>query len=126
MKAHRLLIVDDEDDIREIVQMSLELTGGWEVLTAHSGVAAIEMAAAEQPDVVLLDVMMPGMDGPETFQRLRAHPTTSEIPVIFLTAKVQTTEQRQLQDLGATGLISKPFDPLLLNDQVCAILNPAS
>jgi CheY-like chemotaxis protein len=125
MKSHRLLIVDDEEDIREVVQMSLELTGGWEVLTAHSGETAIATAAAEQPDVVLLDVMMPGMDGPATFERLRTDPSTSEIPVIFLTAKVQTTEQRQLQDLGAAGLISKPFDPLLLNDQVCAILDPA-
>ena len=103
MSQRRVLIVDDEDDIREVAQMSLELVAGWQVTTASSGEQALTAAALEQPDAVLLDVMMPGLDGPQTLEKLLADPRTSEIPVIFLTAKVQLAEQRRLQDLGARG-----------------------
>jgi CheY-like chemotaxis protein len=122
MKTKKVLIVDDEDDIREVAQMSLELVGGWEVIAVSSGDVATRTAAAERPDVILLDVMMPGLDGPQTLQRLRTDPRTSDIPVIFLTAKVQTSERRLLQDLGVQGLISKPFDPMTLADQVKELL----
>jgi CheY-like chemotaxis protein len=122
MKTKKVLIVDDEDDIREVAQMSLELVGGWEVLAASSGDVAARTAAVEQPDVILLDVMMPGLDGPQTLQLLRTDPETADIPVIFLTAKVQTSERRLLHDLGVQGLISKPFDPMTLADQVDQLL----
>src|SRR5579884_2847440 len=96
----RILIIDDEDDIREVAKASLEIVGGWEVLTAHSGLAGLAIAAAEALDAILLDVMMPDMDGPTTYQRLQSDPTTRDIPVIFLTAKVQSAERRQLSGLG--------------------------
>lgn len=121
MCASRVLIVDDEDDIREIAQLSMEFAG-WQVYTASSGQEAVQVAAARQPDVVLLDVMMPGLDGPQTLQRLRQNPLTIATPVIFLTAKVQTSEQRTLHDLGAQGVIAKPFDPMALATEVSRIL----
>jgi CheY-like chemotaxis protein len=117
-----ILIVDDENDIREVAQMSLELVGGWTVLTARSGVEALEIAARERPDAILLDVMMPEMDGPTTFRRLRESPSTAEIPVILLTAKVQGTDRRVFDDLGVTGVIPKPFDPLTLSTRVAEVL----
>ena len=119
----RVLIVDDEDDIREVAQLSLEMVAGWEVLTAGSGSAALAVAAQQRPEVILLDVMMPGIDGPETLSRLQSDPRTSAIPVIFLTAKAQTSEQRSLLDLGVRGVIAKPFDPLTLAERVTAILD---
>lgn len=122
MTEPRVLVVDDEDDIREIVQLSLELVAGWDVLAASNGAEAIDIATAQQPDLVLLDVMMPGMDGPQTFRRLKADAATREIPVIFLTAKVQRTEQLDLHELGATGLIAKPFDPTNLATEIREIL----
>ncbi len=114
----RVLVVDDEDDIREVAQVSLEMLGGWKVFQADSGRRAIEVAKVEQLDVILLDVMMPDMDGPTTFRTLQTESRTQEIPVILLTAKVQTAEQRSLSQLGAAGLIAKPFDPMTLHQQV--------
>jgi CheY-like chemotaxis protein len=118
----KILIVDDEDDIREVAQMSLEMVGGWEVLAARSGRQAIEIAAREQPDAILLDVMMPAMDGPTTLRHLRQDEATREIPVIFLTAKVQGRERRGFGDLDVHGVIAKPFDPIALPGQVSAAL----
>ncbi len=123
--AKTILIVDDEDDIREVAQMSLELVGGWNVLTASSGAEALEIAAREQPDAILLDVMMPEMDGPTTFRRLRASPPTAGIPVILLTAKVQGTDRRGFEDLGVAGVIPKPFDPMSLSSRVAEVLDGA-
>ncbi|MBI3925185.1 MAG: response regulator [Armatimonadetes bacterium] len=116
--ARRVLVVDDEDDIREIAQTSLEMVGGWEVLVASSGQEGISRAESEQPDVILLDVMMPDMDGPTTFQRLRANQKTRQIPVILLTAKVQSGDRKHFEDLGVSAVIAKPFDPMTLPDQV--------
>jgi CheY-like chemotaxis protein len=121
--ARKILIVDDEDDIREVAQMSLEMVGGWQVVPARSGAQAIELAAREQPDAILLDVMMPGMDGPTTFEHLQAVEETRDIPVIFLTAKVQGRERRTLDELGVRGVIPKPFDPITLPGQVSDVLN---
>jgi two-component system alkaline phosphatase synthesis response regulator PhoP len=118
----RILLVDDEDDIREVAQLSLEMVGGWEVLTAGSGAEAIRRAEAEHPDAILLDVMMPGMDGPTTFQSLQANPSTRGIPVILLTAKVQSADRKRFEDLGVSGVLSKPFDPMLLAGQVASAL----
>jgi CheY-like chemotaxis protein len=110
----RVLLIDDEQDIREVAVLSLETVAGWTVFVAGSGEEGIAVAVAEQPDAILLDVMMPAMDGPTTFQRLRMNEATSAIPVIFLTAKVQPAEQRQFVELGVRGVIAKPFDPLRL------------
>jgi len=120
--SKRVLLVDDEDDIREVAGMSLETVAGWTVLNARSGREGLKVAAEQQPDAILLDVMMPDMDGPMTFQNLKSAPATAHIPVIFLTAKAQTREQRGFRELGAEGVISKPFDPLTLADQVAEIL----
>jgi CheY-like chemotaxis protein len=119
----RILIVDDEDDIREVAQVSLELVGGYEVMTASSGRAGLERARGSQPDAILLDVMMPDMDGPATLVELRADPTTSHIPVVFLTAKTQTAERQKLGQLGAAGILTKPFDPMQLAADVAAALH---
>lgn len=118
----RVLIVDDEDDIREVAQLSLEMTAGWEVLAASSGGEGVRLARAERPDAILLDVMMPEMDGPATFERLQADPETRSIPVVLLTAKVQAGDQRRLAELGVDGVLSKPFDPMQLAADVARVL----
>ncbi|OKH56338.1 two-component system response regulator [Calothrix sp. HK-06] len=120
--AKRILIIDDEDDIREVAQLTLEAVGGFEVLTAESGKEGIIKAETEQPDAILLDVMMPEMDGITTFKQLQANSLTSNIPVILLTAKVQASDQRRFAELGITGMVPKPFDPMTLTDQVAEVL----
>ena len=122
MSARRILVIDDEDDIREVAQMSLETLGGWDVLTADCGAAGLASAAAELPDVILLDVMMPDMDGPSTLQQLRSDPVTAGIPVVFLTAKVRASDRQSLTDLGGDAVLSKPFDPVTLSDEIVAAL----
>jgi CheY-like chemotaxis protein len=122
MSPKRILLVDDEDDIREVAGISLEAVGGWQVSRASSGVEGIAKALAERPDAILLDVMMPGIDGTTTFKRLQAHPQTRSIPVILLTAKVQTADRHRFEELGVAGMLTKPFDPMALSDQVAAIL----
>ena len=117
-EPQKVLIVDDEDDIRELARISLERVGGLRVVVASSGEQGLEVAAAEQPDAVLLDAMMPGMDGPTTLQRLKADPATADIPVVFLTGSVQTAERDRFISLGAVGLLAKPFDPMTLAARV--------
>jgi CheY-like chemotaxis protein len=114
MSAIRILHVDDEPDIREIVDMSLGLNPEFEVRACASGAEAIAAAAEWSPLVILLDVMMPGMDGPATLANLRKNPQTANIPVLFMTARAQTREVEQIISLGAQGVISKPFDPMTL------------
>jgi CheY-like chemotaxis protein len=123
MSARRVLIVDDEDDIREVAQVSLELVGHFEVLTASSGRDGVDTARADRPDAILLDVMMPDMDGPATLAELRADPTTRDIPVLFLTAKTQAAERARLGQLGVAGILTKPFDPLKLAAEVASTLH---
>jgi CheY-like chemotaxis protein len=120
--SKRVLLIDDEDDIREVAGMSLETVAGWTTIAARSGREGVKMAAEHQPDAILLDVMMPDMDGPSTFRNLQESAATKSIPVIFLTAKAQTREQRGFRELGAHGVISKPFDPLTLADQISELL----
>lgn len=122
MSTKRILLIDDEDDIREVAQLSLEMVGGWDVISASSGREGLEQATIQQPDAILLDVMMPELDGLGTFQRLQANQTTQQIPVILLTAKVQSTDQRKFAQLGVSGVITKPFEPLHLAQEVAAIL----
>jgi CheY-like chemotaxis protein len=114
----KILIIDDEDDIRQVAALSLETIAGWEVVTANRGAQGIAMARTEKPDAVLLDVMMPEMDGPTTFKNLQADPATAGIPVILLTAKVQGVDQRRFASLGVVAVLFKPFDPITLADQM--------
>ncbi len=120
--TRRVLVVDDEDHIREVAATSLELVAGWQIVTASSGPEALRLAGAEKPDAILLDVMMPDMDGPTTFRQLRAAPSTAAIPVILLTAKVQAGDRHRFDDLGVAAVISKPFDPMALASEVAAAL----
>ena len=122
MPHKKILVIDDEADIREIAQVSLESLGGWEVLTASSGQEGLAMAETSHPDAILLDVMMPDMDGPATYERLRAASSTRHVPVILLTAKVQPADQRRFASLGVGGVLSKPFDPLTLHTEVAQVL----
>jgi CheY-like chemotaxis protein len=120
--SRRILIIDDEADIREVVALSLETVADWEVETASSGAQGLARAIEHQPDAILLDVMMPGMDGPTTFRELRNNPATARIPVLLLTAKVQSTDQKRFADLGVEAVLFKPFDPLTLSEQIAAAL----
>ncbi|MBW4520511.1 MAG: response regulator [Scytolyngbya sp. HA4215-MV1] len=122
MAAKRILIVDDEERIREVVRACLVKLAQWDATTAASGTAAIQAAIAHPPDAILLDVSMPGMNGVETFQQLQSNPKTQAIPVIFLTAKVQPAEQAEYNQLGAAGLIIKPFDPVQLAKEISQLL----
>ena len=118
----KVLLVDDEPDIRKIGEMSLRRVGGWDVVLASSGREAVALAASARPDVILLDVMMPDMDGPTALAELRARPATAEVPVIFITAKVQKHEIDRYLSLGVAGVIRKPFDPLGLPADVLRIV----
>jgi len=120
--ARKILIIDDEDDIREVAALSLESLAGWEVIVASSGAQGIARAAEQKPDAILLDVMMPGMDGPTTFCELRKNPATARIPVLLLTAKVQGADQRRFANLGVAAVLFKPFDPLTLSTQIASVL----
>ena len=119
----RILIIDDEDDIREVAALSLEATAGWHVFTANSGAKGIEVATAEQPDAILMDVMMPGVDGPTTFREMQQIPAIAHIPVLLLTAKVQGVDKRRFADLGVAAILFKPFDPLTLAEQIAEALH---
>lgn len=120
--ARKILVVDDEDNVREVTKMSLEVMGGWETVTASSGAEGVAVAEQEQPDAILLDVMMPGMDGPTTFKELQNKASTKHIPVILLTAKVQSADRARFSELGVTGVLTKPFDPATLYEQVAQLL----
>jgi CheY-like chemotaxis protein len=120
----RILIIDDEDDIREVAALSLEATAGWDILTASSGPSGIQAAltASPPPDAILMDVMMPGMDGPTAFRAIQQDSTISHIPVLLLTAKVQGVDQRRFAGLGVAAVLFKPFDPLTLAAQISQAL----
>jgi CheY-like chemotaxis protein len=119
----RILIIDDEDDIREVAALSLEATAGWQALTANSGAKGIEIAVTEQPDAILMDVMMPGVDGPTTFREMQQIPSIAQIPVLLLTAKVQGVDKRRFAGLGVAAVLFKPFDPLTLAEQIAEALH---
>ena len=122
MTAKRILVVDNEQYIQEVAQICLETVAGWQVFTASSGSECLTKAAAEQPDAILLDVMMPDMDGLTTFQKLQQDATTQNIPVILLTAKIQSADRRRYAELGIKAAIAKPFEPLQLAAQVADAL----
>jgi CheY-like chemotaxis protein len=123
MPIKRILIVDDEECIQTVVKFGVQMLVDWEVLIASSGLQGLKTACDQKPDAILLDVMMPDMDGIATFKALQADPQTTEIPVIFLTAKAQTSERRQFDDLGVSGVITKPFNSLDLPYLIAKILD---
>jgi len=111
-------LIEDEDNIRLIAQIGLEDRPGWQVLSAASGLEGLALAAQEQPDLILLDMMMAGMDGRVTLAKLRENPVTAKIPVIFMTAKAQKQELEAYAALGVVGVITKPFDPTHLSEEI--------
>lgn len=123
MNVKQILVIDDEADIREIAKMSLQITKQWQVLTAASGEEGVAIAAANQPDAILLDVVMPEVDGLVTLKTLKANPATQLIPVIMLTATGNIITQRQYAELGAQAVLTKPFDPGLLGHQIAQVLD---
>ena len=125
MSSLHVLHIDDEPDIRELAAISLGLDFEFEVRSCASGKDGLADAAKSRPDLILLDVMMPVMDGPETLRHLRENPKTADIPVVFMTARVQARELDHFKSLGAAGVISKPFDPMTLAATVRSYMHPA-
>ena len=117
-----ILIVDDEEDVREITKLGLEMGTDWTVLVASSGVEALTVAAAKVPDAILLDMMMPEMDGRATLQRLKADVMTQPIPVILVTAKAQQSNLEDFHELEIAGVVAKPFRPLKLAGEISKLL----
>jgi len=120
-RPRRVLYIDDEPDIREVTQLALETLGGYDVCSCISGEEALAVAAGFAPDLVLLDVMMPGMDGPATLKALRAIASLERTPVVFFTAKAMRDEVDALRRLGAIGVIAKPFDPVALPEMIATL-----
>lgn len=127
-KLEKILLVEDEQDIQEVARLSLETIGSFTVQVCNSGKDALTEAPVFKPDLILLDVMMPGMDGLATLKTLRQSPNTdiNNIPVIFMTAKAQAHEMKNYITSGAIGAISKPFDPMTLAEQIKEIWNTQS
>ena len=119
----KILYVEDEPDIQTIAQIALETVGGFTVKVCSSGEEALQEVDGFAPDIILLDVMMPGMDGLETFQKLRQRPRHASLPVVFMTARVQADEIQHYRDQGAVDVIAKPFDAMTLSNQVQTIFN---
>lgn len=117
-----ILVVDDEPDIRELARISMERVGGHHVLVARSGAEAVALAADHRPDAVVMDVQMPGMDGPATLAELRRTHTLAELPVVFLTASVMDSQVAALEALEVSGVLAKPFDPMTLPAQVADLV----
>ncbi len=118
-----ILIIDDEEDVKEIAQIGLEMAAYWSVVTASSGKEGLMLAETSQPDVILLDLMMPDWDGKETLKQLKANQKTANIPVILMTAKTQSAIAAELTKLDLVGVITKPFRPLQLPKQISQILD---
>ncbi|NEQ50734.1 MAG: response regulator [Leptolyngbya sp. SIO3F4] len=122
MTSRQILLIDDETDIQTVAKIGLTLNTDWNVTTANSGEAGLDVAIATHPDVILLDVAMPGMDGLATLSALQKNTATADIPIIFLTAKAQAADRRRLYEAGASGVITKPFDPTTLASQIAGFL----
>ncbi len=123
MSLSRVLVAEDDPDIQTVIRMSLKLKGVKDVVITDNGEDCLAQVGALQPDVILLDVMMPRLDGYQTCRRLKENPATQAIPVIFLTAKAQVFEQKKGMEAGALGYLVKPFDPMTLYDQIVALLH---
>lgn len=118
-----LLVIDDEQDIREVIKVALEEFAGWQVETADSGKEGLQKVKTGKWDAILLDVSMPDMDGFSVFEQMQANSTTQKIPVVLLTAKVLPSDRRRFSEMGVTGVITKPFNPVTVWNQVAQILN---
>lgn len=123
MSSRQILVIDDEEAIQEILRSCFEELAGWQVLTAGSGREGLEIAIAEQPDAIVLDLMMPGMDGFSVLKELRANASLQNTPVILLSAWASFTSPEPLTDLKVAGIITKPFEPIAMINQVAKILN---
>ncbi len=121
----RILMVEDEPDIQMVARIALEVVGGYRVEMCSSGPEALEKILSIHPDLILMDVMMPGMDGPTTLKKLRSTPATAHFPVVFMTAKIQSHEIQKYRGMGALGVIPKPFDPMTLATSVNALWEEA-
>ncbi len=124
-KLQRILYVEDEPDIQAVAKLALEMVGGFTVKICSSGEEALREVEAFAPDMILLDVMMPGMDGPTTLEKLRQLPALAQVPIAFMTAKVQPQEVAHFKSLGAIDVIPKPFDAMTLSNQVQALWSAA-
>ena len=123
MSTKSVLIIDDEVSIQKVVSLSLQMEANWTVLTASSGQEGIRQAERHRPDVILLDVMMPEVDGIATFEALQNNPITQTIPVVLLTAKTRTAEKQLFEKLGVAGVITKPFPPLALASEIAKLVD---
>ncbi len=123
MTTKSILLIDDEPNIAEVIAVCLESFKGWKVQVVNSGKAGLSIVETLKPDAILLDVMMPIMDGMTVYQNLQKNPITQNIPVIFLTAKVQVSDREKFAQLGVVGTIAKPFEPLKISDQIAQLLN---
>lgn len=117
-KLEHILCVDDDPHLLRLVQICLQTVGGFRISTATNGTEAIAAALNEKPDMILLDVMMPDMDGPATLAKLRSDPQTNTIPVVFMTARIRESEIQEYLALGANGVVSKPFDPMTISTEI--------
>ncbi|MEN9870287.1 MAG: hypothetical protein RLZZ171_1275 [Cyanobacteriota bacterium] len=122
MTVKKILVIDDEDDIRKLIQTCLEVMGGWQVITASSGNEGLNLAQRNLPNAIILDLMMPDMDGLSTLKKLQSNPIISNIPVILMTAKGRFVKSK-FTELGVKGVINKPFNPLKIANQVAAALS---
>lgn len=121
----KIVLIEDDDDVRTVTAAALELVGGFSVRACESGERGLEAIADFGPQLVLLDVMMPGMNGLEVMGKLRERPETARLPVIFFTARARTEEMEKLRGLGALGIVAKPFDPMTLHEQVLSFWRSA-
>jgi CheY-like chemotaxis protein len=124
LKTRKLLVIDDDHDICEVLACAIESTLGWDVTVAHSGLTGLKMAEEGQPDLILLDIMMPGLNGPDTLGYLRRTPQTAHIPIVFISAVAQTRNHNELMALGPVAVFPKPFDPFELADQLASLMAP--
>lgn len=122
MTTKSILLIDDEPNIAEVIAVCLESFKGWKVQVANSGKTGLSIVETLKPDAILLDVMMPTMDGITVYQNLQKNSATQNIPVIFLTAKVQVSDRERFAQLGVIGTIAKPFEPLKIADQIAEML----
>lgn len=118
----RILLIDDQADIRQVVQLSLEIVAGWQVISCNSGLEGVELAQREKWDVILLDLMMPELDGVGTFHLLQSSDKSQHIPVILLSADIPSKKILDLKSLGFSGIITKPFEPISLASQIALTL----
>jgi len=124
-QLQKIMMVEDDPDIQSVASFALEAVGGFQVAVCSSGPQALEQVEGFAPDLLLLDVMMPGMDGPTLLEFLRARPSTAHLPIVFMTAKAQPHEVEGYKSLGALDVVTKPFSPMILSDTLLAIWNRA-